>query len=148
MTQTHTCDPLAGYKAQAKRLRETLALTGLRVAHAQALEMIAHQHGLRDWNTLRASVTARPAPLGVGHRVQGHYLNQRFEGVIKGLTTLAGGDRRIVIRFDDPVDVVRFDSFSSLRRQITAVIGPDGRSARKTSDGVPHLVLDPGPGVS
>jgi catechol 2,3-dioxygenase-like lactoylglutathione lyase family enzyme len=41
----------------AKRLREDLALRGVRLAHGEALELVAHQHGTRDWNTLAALTT-------------------------------------------------------------------------------------------
>jgi len=41
-------------KSQAKRLRVDLISLGYPVAHAATLEMVAHQWGARDWNTLNA----------------------------------------------------------------------------------------------
>src|SRR5690606_31658729 len=41
-------------KAQAKALRAALQAQGTAISHAQALELIARQHGARDWNTLHA----------------------------------------------------------------------------------------------
>jgi len=38
---------------------------------------------------------------------------------------------------------VKFDSFSNLRQRVSGIIGWDGRSTRKTSDGVPHLIVEP-----
>ena len=40
------------------------------------------------------------------------------------------------------VDVVTSTRFSNLRRRVTGVIGPQGFSQEKTSDGQPHLVID------
>lgn len=49
---------------------------------------------------------------------------------------------RLVLDLDEAVDVVRFDSFSNYRKRIRAVIGPNGHSKERTSDGVPHVRLD------
>lgn len=48
-------------KTMAKRLRAELAEQDLLISHAQALEMVAHLHGHRDWNTM-AAVGAAAAP--------------------------------------------------------------------------------------
>ncbi len=45
-------------KAMARTLRERLADTGHLITHGQALEMVAAQFGLRDWNTLSARIDA------------------------------------------------------------------------------------------
>jgi catechol 2,3-dioxygenase-like lactoylglutathione lyase family enzyme len=45
-------------KSLAQLLRSDLRAAGLDVSHALALELVAHQHGARDWNTL----AARPDP--------------------------------------------------------------------------------------
>lgn len=42
------------HKQQAKRLRTSLAERGVEVTHSEALELVAQQHGARDWNTLAA----------------------------------------------------------------------------------------------
>ncbi len=49
------------YKQMARRLRTDLSELGVAVSHSQALEMVAHQHGVRDWNTLAASIDKAPA---------------------------------------------------------------------------------------
>lgn len=41
-------------KSMAKRLRADLAAHGTDLTHGQALEMIAHLHGHKDWNTMAA----------------------------------------------------------------------------------------------
>ncbi|MEX0301370.1 MAG: glyoxalase superfamily protein, partial [Leisingera sp.] len=53
----------------------------------------------------------------------------------------SNGHRRITLQFDRPVDVVQFDSFSSWRHRVTAVIDAGDRSPQKTSNGQPHLVV-------
>lgn len=129
-------------KAQAKALRAALQAQGNAISHAQALELVARQHGAKDWNTLHARLALRnaPAELGLGDRVHGRYLGQTFAGRVVGLSGPAT-HRQIEIRFDHPVDVVRFDSFSNMRSQIRSVIDESGRSHRHTSDGLPQLIV-------
>ena len=129
-------------KAQAKALRAGLQAQGTAISHAQALELVAKQHGAKDWNTLHARLALRNAPpdLALGDRVRGRYLGQPFAGKVVGLSGPAS-HRQIEIRFDAPVDVVTFESFSNLRHQIRATIDESGRSHRHTSDGVPQLIV-------
>lgn len=135
--------PVAELKAQAKRLRERLRGSGVALSHSEALELIAQQHGVRDWNTLHAMAGNRML-LRVGDRVHGVYLGQPFKAVIRGLSILGDGSRwRITLQFDEPVDVVSFESFSSWRQRVTGVIGWDGRSYDRTSDGAAQLVVMP-----
>jgi len=143
MTYSNTIPPMAELKTQAKRLRTRLKETGVDISHSASLELIAQQNGTRNWNTLRAQIGNTPPVPKVGERVTGRYLGQRFAGYVKGLTWLGQGDQyRITLHFDDPVDVVSFDSFSSFRQRVTGVVGIDGRSSQKTSDGVPQLIVD------
>ena len=55
-------------KQMARRLREDLAARGIAVGHSEALELVAHQHGARDWNTLAARPPA-PGRAGFGPAV-------------------------------------------------------------------------------
>lgn len=141
---SHPTPSLAELKAQAKSLRTALAATGHAVTHSQSLELLARQLGHRDWNTLHGSLGNRPpVPFHLGQRVRGTYLGQRVRAEIIGLRELAGGSRfQVTLRFDNPVDVVRFAGLSNFRSQVTAVIDRSGRTVEKTSDGQPHLVLD------
>ena len=131
-------------KTQAKRLRATLAADGNPVGHSRSLELLAHQYGFRDWNTLHAAIGNRPqpSPVAVGDRVRGLYLNQPFDGDVIGVLALATPGRfRVTLHFDTPVDVVTFDSFSAFRQRVTCTIDRTGKTAEKTSDGRPHLEL-------
>lgn len=133
-------------KSQAKRLRQAMETRGTAISHSAALELVAQQHGVRDWNTLSALAT-RPneepiAALSVGAQIRGRYLNQTFSGKILALSAHGGGLHKITIHFDEPVDVVTFESFSAFRQRINAHVDGNGVSPRKTSNGVPHLVLD------
>lgn len=141
---SHSPLTLAQLKAQAKSLRTALAGSGHTITHSQSLELLARQLGHRDWNTLHANAGTTPSvPFHLGQRVGGRYLGQRFRAEIIGLREMAGGARiQLTLRFDAPVDVIRFDSMSNFRSQITAVIDQSGKTAEKTSDGQPHLVLD------
>ena len=142
MMNTPNLAPVAELKTQAKRLRDKLRSTGHTVSHSQALELLAQQHGMRDWNTLCAQA-GNKLRLQVGERVQGRYLGQRFVATIRSLTVLGDGEqRRITLHFDDPVDVVKFDSFSAFRQRVSGTIGWDGCSVSKTSDGVPQLIVE------
>ncbi len=143
---SHPIPTLAELKVQAKSLRQALAGSGHAISHSQSLELLARQLGHRDWNTLHASAGNAPAvPYHLGQRVGGTYLGQRFRAEITGLQELANGARfRLTLRFDAPVDVIRFSGMSNLRSHVTAVIDRAGRTAEKTSDGQPHLALDQG----
>jgi len=144
---TGTYPPVDELKAQAKRLRQAMTERGSEITHAAALELIARQYGARDWNTLSA-LAAKPndkpaSPIFVGAHVRGRYLNQPFTGKVLALSAVAGSEfYRVTIHFDEPVDVVTFESFSAFRQRVHAQIDENGISPRRTSNGVPHLVLD------
>lgn len=136
--------PLKHYKNQAKILRAQLGAGML--THAQALETVAKQNGFRNWNTLHGSLSDRAEMRSYrpGDRVRGAYLGHPFEGTVKSCATWGqDGQMRITIRFATPIDVVEFDSFSAFRQQVTAVLGKDGVSTRRTSKDVPHMVVAP-----
>ena len=132
-------------KDQAKRLRDTLSDTGQNIGHSQALELMARQYGYKDWNTFHAKLGNQQVttPFKLGQHVSGTYLGKRFTGEVLALRKLSGHDRfRISLKFDKPVDVVDFDSFSSFRHRISSTIGLDGKTVEKTSNGKPQLQLD------
>ncbi|MDW3182132.1 MULTISPECIES: glyoxalase superfamily protein [unclassified Roseobacter] len=130
-------------KAQARRLRARLIEAGQPMSHSMALEAVAHQWGMRDWNTLCALAGDAPRTAWqIGQRVSGRYLGRRFQGVVKAANQRAQGFWRMTIRFDQPVDVVRSEQFSCLRRQINCSLDARGRSPQKTSDGVPQVILN------
>ena len=136
---------LDALKAQAKRLRSSLAARGTEMSHSRALEAIAEQYGFRDWNTLHAAVGNRPAldPYQLGTRVRGYYLGQPFEAKLLGVQALTAreGHYRLTLDLDEPVDVVTFESFSAFRKRVHCTIDGSGRTAAKTSDGRPHVEL-------
>ncbi len=132
-------------KNQAKRLRADLNAGGTPIGHSRSLEILAHQHGYKDWNTLYAAAGNRPpaCPVGLGQKVAGTYLGQPFKGEVIAVQSLAGSGRfRVTFDFDQAVDVVTFDSFSAFRKRVSCVIGRDGRTVEKTSDGQPQLRLN------
>ncbi len=144
MMTSNSTDRLTDLKTQARRLRRDMAETGRAISHSQALEMIAHQQGARDWNTLSATVRRNDnkRPFAVGDRVEGQYLGQPFTGYVHGLSVGPQCKyQRITLHFDEPVDVVTFDSFSSFRQRVSAVIDDEGRSLYRISSGAPQLVL-------
>lgn len=132
-------------KDQARRLRASLADSGEPISHSRSLELVARQHGYRDWNTVHAAIGNRPAvpPVTLGGKASGRYLNQPFTARVIGVEArLEPGRWKVTLQLDEPVDVVTFDSFSAFRSRITATVDADGRTAEKTSNGLPHLVLD------
>lgn len=142
---THSPLPaLDALKAQARRLRKSLEAEGNFISHSEALELVAHQYGMRDWNTLHAACGNRPAePLALGAKVSGTYLGQAFTAKVIGLTRLNDGARyRLTLDLDEPVDVVTFESFSAWRKRVNGTVDRDGRSMSRTSDGQPHLSLN------
>lgn len=135
---------IGALKDQAKRLRAKLGADGLPITHGKSLELLAHQHGYKDWNTLHAAVGKHPAtsPVTLGAKISGSYLGQPFEGEVIGVKALTPAGRfRITLQFDEPVDVVTFDSFSAFRQRVTCTIDRSGKTIEKTSDGRPHMQL-------
>ena len=135
---------LQALKDQAKRLRKSLSETGPTIGHSKALEAIAHQYGFKDWNTLFARVASNTptTPVHVGERVSGSYLGQAFTGRVIAVQILPANDRfRVTLHFEEPVDVVTFDSFSNFRQRVHGVIDGTGVSPKRTSNGRPHLEI-------
>ncbi len=131
-------------KAQAKRLRTSLQTNDMTISHGKALEMVAEQHGFRDWNTLHAAIgnTGPAALVQVGQKVTGLYLGHPFSARVIGVRSMAEGTiHRVTLRFDQPVNVSKFASMDVLRRQVSANLDRHGVTAEKTSDGQPHMVL-------
>ena len=133
----------ASLKNEAKALREERNAAGAPLTHSEALEEIARRHGYRDWNTARAALPERvKVPVQVGMRVTGTYLKQPFAGIVLGVKMLT--DMRlfeVTVQFDEPVDVITFESFSSFRHRVTATVDVHGVSPAHTSDGQPHMRL-------
>lgn len=143
--QPETIPALSELKAQAKRLRNQLGQNGTPISHSQSLELLARQYGQRDWNTLYALAGngPPPVPISVGANVSGRYLGQAFTARVLGLQQLGpDGHYTVTLHLDTAVDVVTFDSFSAFRQRVTGTIDANGISPRKTSNGLPQLVLD------
>lgn len=145
MGQSPKLPSLDVLKDQAKRLRDTLGRQGTAINHSKALELIAAQHGFRDWNTLMGAIGNRPPArsYAIGDQVIGHYLGQMFTGTIIGVQTLtnAHGRYRVTFDFDEPVDVITFESWSAYRKRVTCTLDEEGVTLEKTSNGKPHMVL-------
>ena len=140
MTQIPSRDVL---KAQAKRLRADLGDKGTQMSHASALETVAHQWGMRDWNTLAAKADVSAVQWYPGQRAAGRYLGHPFKGVIKAAQLASSGFWSLTVRFDEHVDVVESEHFTSLRQQINVTINALGESPQKTSNGQPHMIVGP-----
>jgi hypothetical protein len=137
--------PLNVVKEQAKALRSALSTAGTIVSHSKSLELIAHQFGFKDWNTLHATIGNRPAknPITIGRTVSGRYLGQPFSAEIIGVRAFQASNRfRLTLNLDVPIDVVTFDSFSSFRKRIHCTVDQNGVSTERTSNGKPQMVLE------
>ena len=142
MVEAHQNISITDLKAEAKRFRDQARRGGKEMSHSAALEHVAKSHGFRDWNTASAVLGQDAAKLYLGQRVSGQYLGHDFRGRLRGLQTVSPRETRVEIEFDNPIDVVRFTSFSSLRRRVRGVVRDDGKSFAKISTGDPHLVID------
>jgi hypothetical protein len=139
-------------KQEAKSLRAEQAHDGTAISHSKSLELVAHHHGYRDWNTVRAASEnqSSPAslaicPVAAGDRTSGLYLGQPFAATVLNMSPLESGDLfRITMHFDEPVDVVTHDSFSSLRQRVSGNIDRFGKSREKTSNGLHQIELHVG----
>ncbi|MEO9899738.1 glyoxalase superfamily protein [Nisaea sp.] len=145
MSDTETLPSIEELKYSAGELRRDLAAQGIIISHSQALERVAHDMGFKDWNNLSAAAS-RPkirSPASKGDRVTGRYLGQPFTATVLDVHAMEMHARfRVTLHFDEPVDVVSFESFSSFRQRVTCTLTPDGRTPQKTSNGAPQLVLD------
>jgi len=133
-------------KARARAWRQEQAAQGGQDSHSAALEHVARALGFRDWNACAAALVQQGArQFAAGEHLSGRYLSQPFAARIKRATPAPGqpGWVRLELDLETPVDVVTSPRFSNLRRRITGVVGPQGFSREKTSDGQPHLVIDP-----
>lgn len=128
-------------KAQAKRLRQLLAAEGVEVGHAQALELIAQDHGYRDWNTLSAELKNTQPPVAVGERVTGHYQGQPFRAEVRAVEAQRLGYWRLRLHLEQPLDVVTSSRFSAFRRQLMASVDAQGITLERLSSGEPLLRL-------
>jgi len=129
-------------KAQAKRLRADLAAQGKKINHAQALESLAHQWGFSDWNTLSAKAAAPNRPMyAVGQRVRGAYLGHPFVATVKAAQSRGTDYWALTLVFDDPIDVVASEGFSSFRRQVNCTVNASGQTVQKISGDIPHVSL-------
>jgi hypothetical protein len=121
-------------KTQAKALRQSMAQDGHVMSHSKSLEILAKQLGYRNWNTLSA--------LAGNHKAFAYAFGQPFEGEVIGLRKVPNKHRfGVTIKFDVPVDVVKFEGMSNFRSRINIVVNENGISDDKTSDGQPHLKL-------
>ncbi|WP_371156187.1 glyoxalase superfamily protein [Jannaschia sp. 2305UL9-9] len=127
-------------KELARALRQHAGRRGETISHGAALDRVARAHGFRDWNGLSAHAGDDRRE---GAVVTGSYLGQPFRGRILQSRTMRPGWTRLVLDLDKAVDVVTSDSFSNLRKRITATVGPRGHTQEVTSDGRPHLILTP-----
>ena len=130
-------------KAYARLLRADRAQRGAPISHSRSLELIAKAAGYRDWNTLSAGLNnSAEQCLQVGDWVGGHYLKQPFSGCVRSVCEIAEGLAwEVEVDFDEAVDVVTFSGFSNLRHRVKCFLTHSGVSIRKTSDGVPHMII-------
>lgn len=139
---TRPLPTLQAAKELARSLRDRRAAKGQPLGHSQALEEIAQDYGFRDWNALHAAMSAADQrSWQAGDRVSGRYLGQPFDATIRTSEATGSGWFRVVLDLDEAVDAVRFESFSNLRKQIRAELGPKGFSKERTSDGTPHVEI-------
>ncbi|MDM8010508.1 MAG: glyoxalase superfamily protein [Parasphingorhabdus sp.] len=132
-------------KQQARRLRSDIAQDAAPISHSKSLEMVAHQRGFKDWNTLHASASNRPdfEKLSLGDTVTGRYLGQSFRGEVVAIRTIKLGQLyHISIQLEQAIDVVTFESFSNFRRRLNCSVDHRGVSPAKTSNGEPHMILE------
>lgn len=139
-----TIPTIENAKQLAKQLRSQLKTDGEIVSHSKSLELFAQQQGYRDWNTMHAAIEGQPSalPVKVGQTIKGHYLGHAFTADVLAVQRQPNGGRyKVTLNLEEAVDVVEFDSFSSLRKRINATINQDGATTERNSQGVHILKL-------
>lgn len=136
---------IAQAKQRARIMRKELFSRGVKISYGQALERVAAEIGYRDWNTAVARLSNEPPfRIQVGDTVSGAYLKQPFTGQVLAVREIGGGSHyEVTLHFDEPVDVVTFDSFSAFRQRVNVTVDDTGVSPAKTRDGEPHMVIWP-----
>mgnify|MGYP006906268657 CR=1 FL=1 len=130
-------------KEQAQLLRAKMAKDGSPIGHAKSLELVAHQHGFRDWNTMFAAIgNGGPKDWAIGDKVSGTYLSQPFTAHVALVSSIQPGWFRLELHLEEAVDVVTSERFSNYRSRIRGVVGPKGHSVERTNNGKPHLQID------
>lgn len=138
-------------KLRAQELRQEFKTDGQIISHSKALELVARENGMKDWNTLSAKADSSrgkniaPA-FFIGQKVKGSYLGQTYSAIVHGLSLVGevnSGYYNISLDLDNAVDVVSFEGFSNFRKHIRATIYETGNSAQRTSDGKPQLTVQP-----
>jgi hypothetical protein len=113
-----------------------MAEDGAQVGDAKSLELVTHQHGFRDWNTMLAVIgNGPPKGWAIGDKVNGTYLSLPFTGHVVSVWMFKPGWFRLDLHLDEAVDVVTSAGFSIFCLRIRGVIGPKGHSIEGTSDG-------------
>ncbi|MBL4894375.1 MAG: hypothetical protein JKY59_05815 [Emcibacter sp.] len=117
---------LDNLKLQARRMRDHFAEKNIDLSHSAALEVLAKQHGFKDWNILSAILKISSKSVNwpeLEDRIKGTYLGHAFTGkILKLQTTHAENNRRYTIRFDKPIDVVTSRHFSNYRQRINCFL--------------------------
>lgn len=136
---------IAEAKQRARMMRKTLFARDIRISYGQALERVAAELGYRDWNTAVARLSNEPPfHIQVGDAVSGTYLKQAFTGTVLAVREIGGGSHfEVTLHFEEPVDVVSFDSFSAFRQRVKATVDDKGVSPAKTGDGEPQMIIRP-----
>lgn len=129
-------------KARARQIRTESAMP---MSLSVALERVAREMGFRDWNTASARLSnSSDFSWQVGERVSGRYLKRAFNGRIHAVRELhQQSGYQLTVQFDEPVDVVDWESFSAFRQRVTVIVSPEGITWAKTSDGIPHMIVAP-----
>ena len=154
MTSSSMIPAIDILKQQAKSLRAEQSFGNNPISHSRSLELVAHQLGYRDWNTLRsvsesqtAPATDLSCPVAIGDQVSGLYLGQPFTAKVLNLVAHETNNLfRITMHFDEPVDVVTHQSFSAFRQRVSGNIDSTGKTLEKTSNGVPQIQIHVGDG--
>ncbi len=113
-------------KLQARRMRDYLAEKNITISHSNALEVLAKQHGFKDWNVLTAPLQQSPEREiwpGLDDEIKGTYLGHAFRGkILKVQTAGTANTRRYTIQFDEAIDVVASKHFTNFRQRINCCL--------------------------
>lgn len=143
MDNSNSLPNIKQLKLEAAKLRNQQAELGPPISLAKSLELLAHNYGLADWNTLSARAKTQTKILAVGQLVSGKYLGQKFTGTIKALLPEPDGQlQKATIVFDKAVDVIKFEDMQNLRRHVRVLVDAHGYCPDKSGNGNPIIVFD------
>lgn len=116
-------------KNRARLLREDLAAAGIDIPHSLALELVAHQHGFHDWNTLVATHSQRHTEPYVERETYQHVSTTMTLGELRAVIAGHPDDTPVLVSTPVQVDDTSTSTIPADSAYVRASLMTDRRPA-------------------